>query len=188
MMLGRRRSARVRPLTASQFRALLPAAFRIFADAMRYPDTYIAPRVRLAETQLSYGDLRAFGAFNRGTLVGFAYGYRVQRGQWWTDEVARALALPRADRSRDWLDDAFELCEIHVSPSWQGSGIGRDLLRSITGAQPCTKMVLSTPSGPTPAARLYEVEGYRALVSQFRFLGDPRDFEILGKVITDDDA
>lgn len=188
MMLGRRRSARVRPLNASQFRGLLPQAFRIFVDAMQYPDTYIEPRIRLAQTQLSYSDLRAFGAFARGTLVGFAYGYRVQRGQWWTDEVSRALALPRADRSHDWLQDAFELCEIHMSPSWQGLGLGRNLLRSITDAQPCTKVVLSTPTGPTPAAALYTAEGYRSLVSRFKFLGDPRDFEILGKVVSDDKA
>lgn len=186
MLSGRRRAARVRPLTAPQFRTLLPDAFRIFADAMRYPDTYIAPRIRLAETQLTYRDLRAFGAFARGRLVGFAYGYRVEHGQWWSEEVTRALALPRADRSRDWLEDAFELCEIHVSPSWQGTGIGRSLLRAITDAQPCGKVVLSTPTGPTPAARLYQSEGYLTLVSSFRFLGDPRDFEILGKEVTDD--
>lgn len=186
MLSGRRRSARVRPLTAPEFRDVLPDAFRIFADAMRYPDAYIVPRIRLAETQLTYGDLRVMGAFARGSLVGFAYGYRAERGQWWTDEVARALALPRADRSHDWLADAFELCEIHVSPSWQGVGIGRNLLRSITNAQPCRKVVLSTPTGPTPAGALYAAEGYQALVSRFRFLGDPRDFEILGKVVTDD--
>lgn len=188
MMIGRRRAARVRPLTAAQFDAQLPAAFRIFADAMGYPDSYIEPRIRLARAQLGYRDLRSFGAYARGTLVGFAYGYRVQRGQWWTDEVARALALPDADRSLDWLQDAFELCEIHVSPDWQGAGTGRALLRSITAAQPCTKVVLSTPSGPTAAAALYRAEGFRPLVSRFKFLGDARDFEILGKVVDDDAA
>lgn len=188
MLTGRRRTARIRPLTAAQFGVLLPDAFRIFAEAMRYPQSYIEPRIRLAEQQLGYQDLRAFGAFAQGRLVGFAYGYRAEPGQWWTDEVTRALELPRADRSRDWLHDAFELCEIHVSPSWQGAGVGRRLLRAITSAQPCRAMVLSTPTGPTRAAALYASEGYRALVSNFRFLGDPRDFEILGKLVADEPA
>lgn len=182
MLSGRRRAVRVRPLTAPEFSRLLPDAFRIFADAMRYPDTYIEPRIALAKIQLGYPELRVFGAFARGRLVGFTYGYQAQRGQWWTDEVARALALPRADRGRRWLDDAFELCEIHVAPAWQGVGVGRSLLRSITAAHPCRQVVLSTPSGPTPAAALYADEGYRLLVSGFRFLGDPRQFDILGKV------
>lgn len=187
-MIGtwRRRPARIRPLSAAQFDALLPAAFTIFADAMSYPQSYIAPRVRLARTQLQYADLRVFGAFVRNELVGFAYGYRIAEGQWWTDEVDRALTQPGADTSRDWLHDAFELCEIHVSPDWQGGGIGRALLRSIVAAQPCSVVLLSTPTGPTPAVALYHDEGFTSLVSRFTFLGDPRDFEIMGKVIDDD--
>lgn len=183
MLTGLRRAPRVRPLTGPEFRELLPDAFRIFADAMRYPQSYIEPRIRLARQQLGYQDLRVFGAFAHGKLIGFAYGYRAQPGQWWTDEVTRALELPGADRSRDWLQDAFELCEIHMSPSWQGAGVGRRLLRAITEAQPCGAVVLSTPTGPTRAAALYASEGYQALVSNFRFLGDPRDFEILGKLV-----
>ncbi|MFV0532264.1 MAG: GNAT family N-acetyltransferase [Cumulibacter sp.] len=183
MHTRRRRPARVRALTAEQFHAVLPAAFGIFAEAMGYPEAFIAPRIRLAQTQLNYPDLRAFGAFHRNRLVGFAYGYRVLDGQWWGAEVARALTLPDADASREWLEDAFELCEIHVSPAWQGAGVGRALLREITAAQPCSIMVLSTPTGPTKAAALYADEGYRPLVSRFRFSGDPRDFEILGKVV-----
>lgn len=191
-MIGRARRHRghdIRRLSIPEFRRLLPAAFRIFADAMGYPDSYVEPRIRLATTQLGYPSLLAFGAFDgRGRLVGFAYGYRVRPGQWWADEVRRALELPAADRSRDWLADAFELCEIHVAPGAQGHGIGRALLRAITEMQPAEVIILSTPSGPTKAAGLYAAEGYRAVASRFHFRGDPRPFEILAKVSDDDRA
>lgn len=176
-----RRRATVRQLSVPDFRALFPAAFRIFADAMEYPDSYVGPRVRLATTQLSYPGITAFGAFERSTLVGFAYGYRIQAGQWWADEVERAMYETGRKDADDWLSDAFELCEIHVTPGQQGRGTGRRLLHALTAAQPCPVILLSTPSGPTKAAGLYASEGYLALASRFRFAGDPRDFEILGK-------
>lgn len=173
----------VRELSPQEFRSHFPAAFAIFAAAMGYPESYIEPRIRLAESQLGFEAFTAFGAFRRSRLVGFAYGYRLSRGQWWTDEVARALALPGADSSRDWLAHSFELCEIHVAPAVQSRGLGRRLLRGITAAQPCPVMLLSTPTGPTKAMRFYRAEGYSTLASRFRFTGDRRDFEILGKVV-----
>ncbi|WP_106848204.1 GNAT family N-acetyltransferase [Blastococcus sp. Marseille-P5729] len=183
----RNRGPEIRQLSITEFQRLFPVAFRIFAEAMGYPDSYIEPRIRLATSQLAYPSLLAFGAFDgRGRLVGFAYGYRAQPGQWWADEVARALELPASDRSRDWLADAFELCEIHVSPHAQGHGLGRALLRAITGSQPARVIILSTPSGLTKAARLYAAEGYRSVASSFHFRGDPRPFEILAKAVRDD--
>lgn len=183
----RHRAHEIRRLGTREFQELFPVAFQIFADAMGYPDSYVEPRIRLATTQLGYPSLLAFGAFDaRGRMVGFAYGYRAQRGQWWADEVARALHLPASDRSRDWLEDAFELCEIHVSPDAQGHGTGRALLRALTDVQPAEVVILSTPSGPTKAAGLYEAEGYHPIASYFYFRGDPRPFEILARVVGDD--
>lgn len=177
------RKPEIRRLSATEFHELLPAAFRIFADAMAYPDSFIEPRIRLAVSQLSYAGFTAFAAHDRGQLIGFAHGYRVQPGQWWADEVSRALEGSQADRSRDWLADAFELCEIHVSPEAQGRGAGRALLRAISDAQPFGTIVLSTPTGPTKAAALYAAEGYSVIAPRFRFSGDPRDFDILARVL-----
>ena len=33
-----------------------------------------------------------------------------------------------AKAPQEWLDDSFEIAELHVLPSWQGRGIGRDVL------------------------------------------------------------
>ena len=183
---GRRTRVDVRELNVVEFHELFRPAFQIFADAMGYPDSYVEPRIRLARSQLAYPGLTAFGAFDGAQLIGFAYGYRVQRGQWWADEVARALSLPTSDTSRDWLADAFELCEIHVSPFAQGLGAGRRLLDSIIDSAPCPVVLLSTPTGPTKAASLYQSTGFVTIASRFRFGGDPRDFEILAKVVADD--
>ena len=186
MAWGRnRRQPEIRRLGPAEFKQLLPAAFRIFADAMGYPDSYIEPRIRLALTQLAYPGLTVFGAFDDARLVGFGYGYRIRSDQWWAGQVDRALRLPGADRSRRWLSNSFELCELHMAPDAQGRGTGRALLRAVTAAQPCPTILLSTPSGPTKAASLYAAEGYLPIASRFRFSGDPRDFEILAKVLAD---
>src|SRR5699024_3522561 len=45
-------------------------------------------------------------------IVGFGYGYRGARGQWWHDEVARGLGT----HETAWLANYFELTELHVDP------------------------------------------------------------------------
>ena len=101
--------------------------------------------------------------------VGFGYGFRGAPGQWWYDTVARALAATRgAQAAEAWLDDTFEVAELHVAPGYQGSGIGSGLLFRLTSGRPERTAVLSTRDAETRARRLYRGVGFTDLLTASR--------------------
>jgi hypothetical protein len=53
-----------------------------------------------------------------GRVVGFAYGYTGQRGQWWPEHVASHAP---EDVVRDWLGGHFEFVELAVEPAEIGA-------------------------------------------------------------------
>ena len=75
-------------------------------------------------------------------LVGFGYGYLVEPGQWWHDQVRAALDRRTAKK---WLPGAFEVCELHVHPDHQSQGLGRQLLHALVADLPHPAALLSTP-------------------------------------------
>jgi GNAT superfamily N-acetyltransferase len=119
-----------------------------------------------------------------GGLVGFAYGYSTVPGQWWHEQVSRALGEARA---REWLSDAFQLSEIAVAPDHQGRGLGRQLHERVLGLQgddpgplPNTRAVLSTLRAETVALGMYQRHGWETLLDAFVFPGVQRVYRILG--------
>src|SRR4028118_1850087 len=52
-------------------------------------------------------------AYQDADLVGFAYGYTGERGQWWTD---RAFEVLPSGTAAAWLGGHFELVSIGVLP------------------------------------------------------------------------
>ena len=96
-------------------------------------------------------------------VVAFAYGYTGAYGQWWTENVARALT---AAQRREWLDPPhFEIVELHVRPAWQRRGIGSALLAQLLTRQPHDRAVLSTQTGSRKARAFYAKNGWRELAS-----------------------
>lgn len=170
--------ARIESWTGAQFAARLDDAMGIYVQAMRYPDHTGAQRAVSAakHTRLDGFACRvALDGHNR--LIGFGYGYTTRPGQWWHDLVRRALVREQTDH---WLDDAFELSELHVLPDGQGSGIGRELLTLLAGGIPHAAMLLSTPDSDTRAFRLYRHLGFADLARNYLFPGDGRPFAVLG--------
>jgi ribosomal protein S18 acetylase RimI-like enzyme len=84
---------------------------------------------------------------------------------------------------RAWLDDSFEIAELHVLPSWQGQGIGRSLLLSIAAGRPERTAVLSTADAPTRARRLYRGLGFTDLLTDFRFSGGEPPYAVMGATL-----
>lgn len=74
-----------------------------------------------------------------GGIVGFAYGHRGERGQWWTD---RMLALEPGLASV--LDGHFELVELAVAPGSWGHGVGAALLDAVLRDRPEPHAICST--------------------------------------------
>jgi ribosomal protein S18 acetylase RimI-like enzyme len=100
-------------------------------------------------------------AYDADALVGFAYGYTGERGQWWTDN---ALEVLEPDIAETWLGGHFELVSIGVLEAHRDGGIGRGLMHILLEGLPHERLLLMTSSDPSdPARRLYASEGWRLL-------------------------
>jgi ribosomal protein S18 acetylase RimI-like enzyme len=114
---------------------------------------------------------------DKDLVVGFAYGYTGQAGQWWHDVVARALDRATADR---WLPGSFEFVELAVTPAAQGRGIGGRLHDALMEGLPHRTALLSTRRAETPALRLYRRRGWVPVLENFVFPGGAEPYVILG--------
>jgi ribosomal protein S18 acetylase RimI-like enzyme len=99
-------------------------------------------------------------ATDGGVVVGFAWGYIGQRGQYWTDLVCEVLPQNVTD---DWVGGHFEFVELAALPAYRGRGLGSRLHDTlIAGVR--QRCLLSTADDPTdPAVRLYLRRGWRKL-------------------------
>jgi ribosomal protein S18 acetylase RimI-like enzyme len=175
---GRAEPYRIVAWQPADLRAHLDVAMRIYADAMGYPRSAAEQRAGYVASHTRMDGFRAMAALGeRDALLGFGYGYTSAPGQWWHDQVRVAMG---PDLAREWLDDCFELCELHVRPRSQGHGIGRRLLLTLAAAVPQRRMLLSTPEGETMAWRLYRSVGFVDLARHHHFPGDDRPFAVLG--------
>lgn len=169
---------RIEAWDGAQFAARVDEAMRIYTQAMDYPDHTGAQRGISARKHVRHAGFACRAAVTEdGELVGFGYGYRTAPGQWWHDLVRRALSREGAQM---WLDDAFELSELHVLPQLHGHGIGRTLLLQLSGDVQESAMLLSTPDRDTRAFRLYRDTGFVDLARNYLFPGDGRPFAVLG--------
>jgi ribosomal protein S18 acetylase RimI-like enzyme len=169
-----------RELGPREFRTAIRALVGVYAAAMNPPDRTLSGREAIMDRHAASPGFRGLSAHVDGRLAGFTYGFHGESGQWWHDMVAAALATRSGarisaaeyagtDAPGAWLDDSFEIAELHVLPPWQGRGIGRSLLLSLaTGRQERTA-VLSTADAPTRARRLYRGLGFTDLLTDFRF-------------------
>ena len=111
-------------------------------------------------------------------VVGFAYGYTGEAGQWWTDHVARALAPALRE---EWLDPPhFEVVELHVRPSRQRRGVGSTLLAQLLSRQPHDRALLSTQTASRKARSFYAKNRWLELATVDFGAGYP-PYLVLGK-------
>jgi GNAT superfamily N-acetyltransferase len=149
----------------------------VYAEAMEVSRTAARTRRTVLAGHLDRRGLRAVAALGGEQVVGVAYGYLGAPGQWWHDQVRAAMAPGLA---ATWLANAFEVCELHVRPELQGTGIGRDLLVQLLTATGADTAVLTTPDRETRARQFYRKGGWVDLVRDLQFPGDPRSFAVLG--------
>jgi ribosomal protein S18 acetylase RimI-like enzyme len=119
-----------------------------------------------------------------GEVIAFAYGFRGDRGQWWHDLVRSALMASYGPASATtWLNDSFEVAELHVRPEHQQRGIGRRLLLRLAGGRTESTAVLSTMDTESPARGLYRSLGFTDLLTGYRFGGASEDYAVMGAVL-----
>ncbi len=178
-------------LGPTEFRALIRPLVGVYAAAMNPPDRTLAGREAIMERHAASPGFRGLTALVDGQLAAFTYGFHGEHGQWWHDMVAAALATrsraaaPAAGPAtpRHWLDDSFEVAELHVLPDCQGHGIGRSLLLSLTSGRRERTAVLSTADAPTRARRLYRGVGFTDLLTDFRFSGSEPPYAVMGATL-----
>ncbi len=169
----------VSELSPGEFAARLDQVLSVYAAAMRPAAETLAGRRSIMAGHAGYPGFRALIVAEdngSGEPVGFGYGFRGGPGQWWHDTVARALvASGGVAAARAWLDDTFEVAELHVAPGYQGAGIGSGLLLRLTSGRPERTAVLSTRDAETRARRLYRGVGFTDLLTGFAFYpgGEP---------------
>jgi ribosomal protein S18 acetylase RimI-like enzyme len=119
-----------------------------------------------------------------GAVIAFAYGFHGDNGQWWHDLVRSGLMSQSGYAAvTEWLDDSFEVAEVHVRPEHQRHGIGRRLLFRLTGGLTERTAVLSTMDANSPARRLYRSLGFTDLLTGYRFAGAPVPYAVMGAAL-----
>jgi ribosomal protein S18 acetylase RimI-like enzyme len=176
-----------------EFRAAIGGLVGIYAAAMNPPERLIGGREAIMDRHAASPGFRCLTAVDDGVVAGFCYGFHGESGQWWHDMVASALAsrsgagypepAPESPEVAAWLEDSLEIAELHVLPAYQGAGIGRALLLSITDDRDERTAVLSTADAQTRARRLYRGVGFVDLLTGFRFSGSEPPYAVMGALL-----
>ncbi|MFG3284378.1 GNAT family N-acetyltransferase [Streptomyces sp. NPDC048111] len=151
--------------------AVQAVAFGLGADE-------VGVRRHIVLRHLTHPGARALGATAPdGRLVGFVYGMPNDRAHWWSTVVEPYLRNKGTDH---WLDDSFVITELHVHPAFQGRGVGRALITTITDTAAEPRSILSAIDTESPARALYRGLGYVDLACQVHFPSAARPYAVMG--------
>jgi GNAT superfamily N-acetyltransferase len=170
--------ARIEVLDAKGFAPHVKEAAHIYGAAMQRGPEMVVQRCEIMHAHLERRGYVAVLALDDDKPVAFGYGYLGRRGEWWHDIVVDALGPDLGER---WMSEAFELAELHVLPSHQGQGLGRQVLGEVVGRAGGSTMVLSTHDRESPARSLYRSAGFIDLYGGLVFPGSREVYAIMGK-------
>ncbi|PFG28390.1 putative GCN5-related N-acetyltransferase [Corynebacterium renale] len=169
-------------LSPAEFALAMPTLMDIHLDAMGYSDQLREPRLRSWREHVRRPGFRCVVAHDEDHVIGFAFGFLGTPETWWHRQVARAIQIHGGDTSV--LTNYFEVAEVHVSPTYQGFGVGTQILTEVLQEAPGTLALLSTPevAGESNGAfHLYRRFGFYDVVRNMIFPGDSRPFAVLGR-------
>lgn len=166
----------------------------VYGAAMLAPREHLAGRRSMMERHTYHPRFRAVLVRPDGAAGGqqpvadggarvaaFTYGFRGASGQWWHDVVRVGLtAAAGKPAAEHWLNDSFEIAEVHVRPEYQRRGIGRAMLLRLTEGAEQRTALLSTQDLPSPARHLYRSLGFTDLLTDFCFPGGGPPYAVMG--------
>jgi ribosomal protein S18 acetylase RimI-like enzyme len=176
-------------LDPGSFARHLDALIEVYAAAMHVPELQLPGRRAVMQAHGVNPAFRGLAVTARSgrrgvDTVAFAYGFHGARGQWWHDLVRSELTVKAGPGAAgQWLDDSFEVAEVHVRPDYQQRGIGRRLLFQLTGGLAERTAVLSTMDAETPARRLYRSLGFTDLLTGYQFAGVTECYAVMGAAL-----
>ena len=178
------RALSVTELSPAEFVVRLDQMITVYAAAMRPPVEMLPGRRSIMAGHAAHPGFRALLATEDGSgaPAGFGYGFHGAAGQWWHDTVARAVTAAHGTAAAAaWLDDSFEVAELHVAPDHQGHGVGAGLLSRLAAGRPERTALLSTRDANSPARRLYRGVGFSDLLTGFAFFpGNEPPYAVMG--------
>jgi ribosomal protein S18 acetylase RimI-like enzyme len=158
--------------------ARVDEALAVQAVAFGLGPEEIAIRRQIVLRHLCFPGVRSLGALTPdGRLAGFVYGMPNSRTHWWSTVVEPYL---RRTGTEGWLDDSFAITELHVHPDFQGRGVGRALITTVTDAADEPRSILSAIDTESPARRLYRALGYTDLARPVHFPSAARPYTVMG--------
>ncbi|WP_328536370.1 GNAT family N-acetyltransferase [Streptomyces sp. NBC_00344] len=165
----------VRPVDLA---ARVDEALAVQALAFGLSDDEVAVRRHIVLRHLQNPGAHALGATTAdGRLTGFVYGMPNSRGHWWSTVVEPYL---RSTDTAEWLDDSFVITELHVHPDYQGRGIGRELITTLTDSAEQPRSILSAIDTESPARGLYRALGYTDLARRVHFPSAGQPYAVMG--------
>ncbi|WP_030767364.1 GNAT family N-acetyltransferase [Streptomyces sp. NRRL F-2664] len=158
--------------------ARVDEALRVQAVAFGLSEEEVGIRRYIVQRHMTCKGARALGAFAEdGALTGFVYGMPNDRTHWWSTVVEPYL---RAGGHEDWLDGSFVITELHVHPGFQGHGIGRALITTLTDSAAEPRSILSAIDTESPARGLYRALGYVDLARRVHFPSASLPYAVMG--------
>lgn len=153
-------SCRILELAGSDALALAESVWPCYDQVFGDIADYATWRSDLYERHTGRDGFRLVAALDGDDVVGFAWGYVGQRGQFWSDLVSEALPPAAAEH---WVGDHFEFVELAVLPAYRRRGVGQTLHDRLLD-QINRRCLLSTNDDPDdPAVRLYTRAGWTKL-------------------------
>lgn len=157
----------------------LPAILDIYAQVHGLDAGAIAAREEIMRRHFGRRGYRGLIALDTGRLVGFAYGYTGDPGQYWYDKVWAAMTPQQRTK---WLEpEHFEFVELAVHPEWQGRGIGGRLHDLLLEGRPESIALLTVRADNTRALQLYRKRGWEVVLDDFRFGPGGARYLVMGK-------
>lgn len=170
---------------------MAPELVDLYITAMKYPRSMRDQRIAVWRREITMPGFTAVAAFQQkesdtASLAGIAYGFIGNPDRWWDQQLRKGLVERHAMTPAmvDVVSNYFEVAEVHVSPELQGRGAGRELMQRLLGSAPTRYVLLSTPEVPNEqnaAFGLYRSLGFRDVLRDFTYAGDPRPFAVLGR-------
>ncbi|WP_238596981.1 GNAT family N-acetyltransferase [Corynebacterium heidelbergense] len=116
--------------------------------------------------------------------VGVCFSFLGTAATFWYKSVSAGLRNIgwSTDAIREFMGNYTELSEVHLLPEWQNQGVGTHLLAQHLLTVSTPAVMLSTPEARDEGNRawsLYRKIGFRDVLRDFHFGGDPRPFGIL---------